>query len=622
MSSGSSGKGPVITPPENGDPILVNINTNNPSNPTPISQIPVQSKSTKPQTPLNSYKSPEPRRAISPRPVVVEKKENRPDEKVLSKQQAILNEYSKDSLPSASPPLPSAPPPLPSAPPVLSSELAEQATIQQGPSFFSRLLASGSSLITTAAAAQETSGIALWNYFNALAFIILITLIFIGIAYALSGTASIAQVRANWDKYRCDPSVMPFAALYGFNTSDNFNYCLGNIFDTKSLDITGPFSTVLGSFTSLLSMMFNSINSLRVGVATLGGGINVMFQDFTDRISTFFFQLRISAIRIKALIGRMYAIMFAVMYMGLSGITGMTSFSNTVLFGFLDTFCFQPDTEIEVIKKGKDKSEKIMIMDVQIGDILLPTYSCVTAKFHFGANGQPMVKLFDKENNNYVHVSSNHYLAYNGNWIRADKHPDALTEPQPFIGNSLICLNTSDHVIPIGNYRFRDYDETEDNNVDENTMRFIENTINCDKTSQGPSYPFREYYPAIAPSTHIKLKNGTTIPIQDITLGTTLSTGCTVIGKVYREISEYCLMPFGISSSTLVWNKKKICWERAATMSKLWTTNAKPVVFVSLFVTPSSIIELADGTMIRDSMELCSPDAELYYAQQLKQLKT
>lgn len=612
MSSDSFDKGPVKPPPVNGDP------ESNNENPKPKKglrayniyksqglQQSQKGKGTSPPPsapPVNAVERPAP----SAPPVNAEQR----------------------------PPAPSAPPagaePVPIVfnkdgnPQVNEKKLKEvtQAPQESGPSLFSRLLAPGSSLLTAAAAAQEPSGIALWNYFNALAFIILMTLIFVGIAYALSGTASIAQVRANWDKYRCDPSVMPFASLYGFNTSENFNYCLGNIFDTKSLDITGPFSTVLGSFTSLLSMMFNSINSLRVGVATLGGGINVMFQDFTDRISTFFFQLRLSAIRIKALIGRMYAIMFAVMYMGLSGITGMTSFSNTVLFGFLDTFCFPPDTEVEIIKNGQPT--KVLIMDVQIGDILLPTNSRVTSKFHFGANGQPMVTLFDKTSNKYVNVSSNHYLAYNGTWIRADKHPDALCAPQPYVGNSLICLNTSDHVIPIANYRFRDYDETEDNNVDENTMRFIENTLNGTKSQKSPqpSYPFREYYPAIAPSTGIKLKDGSIQSIQDITLGTKLSTGCTVIGKVYREVHEYCLMPYGISSSTLVWNKKAIRWQRAATLSKLWTTNAKPVIFVSLFVTPSSMIELADGTVIRDSMELCSPDAEMYYAEQLKQLTT
>lgn len=284
----------------------------------------------------------------------------------------------------------------------------------------------------------------------------------------------------------------------------------------------------------------------------------------------------------------------------------------------MNTFCFTPDTVVEIMSPNDDTPRKVPIFDVKIGDILLPTKSRITAKFHFGANGQPMVMLYDKTCNSYVHVSTNHYLAHEGKWILAEHHPDALTSSQPLIGNSLICLNTSDHIIPIGSYRFRDYDETEENDVDEKTMRFIEQAVNGGQHTV--SYPFREYYPSIHPSTPIRLANGTIQTIQEITLGTKLSTGCTVIGKVHREVTEYCLMPYGISSSTLIWNKQENRWQRAATMSKLLTTN--PVVFISLFVSPSSILELADGTMIRDSIELCSPDAELYYAQQLKQLKT
>jgi hypothetical protein len=467
--------------------------------------------------------------------------------------------------------------------------------------------------------ATIVTGPGIWNFFNALAFVILITLVFMGIFWALSSAAYVAEIRANWNKYRCDPGVMPFASIYGHDTAENFNYCVGNIFNVQSLDITGPFTAVISQFTSVLSIMMNSINTLRVSLATLGGGVNVIFQEFVDRISSFFFQVRLSAIRIKALIGRMYTVLFAVMYMGLSGVTGMTSFSHTVLFGFLDTFCFIPTTEVSVLLQGTGEPQCIPIANVQIGDVLLPTKSRVTAKFHFAAHGQPMVEII--HDNTSIHVSSNHYLAHEDKWIRADKHPHVKGPPTPYEANSLICLNTDNHIIPIGPYKFRDYDETEEGNVDDKTMRFIEHRINAVKTVP-ISYPFTEYCPALERSTQIKLADGSTQAVADIPLGTKLSTGCNVIGKVQREIREYCTIPHKLSSSTLVWNKKINQWTRAFKMSSFWITSVKPVVFISLFVSPSSIIELADGTMIRDSMELFSPDAEMYYAEQLKQLNT
>jgi hypothetical protein len=471
--------------------------------------------------------------------------------------------------------------------------------------------------IAVAAVAVENlaSGPGLWNFFNALAFVIFLLAIFISIFYGLSMITNVIEVKNNWAKYRCDPSIMPFASFYGFNTAENFNYCVGNIFSVSSAPLAGSFSSILSKFTGIISVFMGAINSIRTTVATLGGGINVIFQEFTDRISSFFFKVRLSAIRIKFLMQRIYATMFSVIYMGLSGITGATNFSNTILFGFLDTFCFVPETLIEVDGKGK-----IPIMDVQIGDILLPTKSRVTAKFHFGANGQTMVRLND------IIVSSNHYLVYDHKWIRADKHPDAILLG-PFTGNSLLCLNTDDNQIPIGKYIFRDYDETSLNNTDFQTMKFIESRINGTSiTKNNIYYPFNEYFPSIERNAKVKLEDGSFLEIDKIEIGDKLSNGGKVVGKVQREITEYTKLSNGIhvASSTLVWNKRINKWERAGKMNTLHMANinsGKPV-FISLFVTPSSIIELTDNMFIRDSMELCSPDSEMYYAQQLNQLKT
>lgn len=465
---------------------------------------------------------------------------------------------------------------------------------------------------------MEEGGSSLWLVFNALATLILLTLIFIGIYYGLNIINNINEVKRNWNKYRCDPSIMPFASFYGYNTLDNFNYCMGNIFNIQSVGITAPFANVMSKFTGVLGVLLGAANGMRTAVATMGGGINVIFQEFVDRLTTFFFQLRQSAIRMKTLMGRMYATMFAVIYMGTSAITGVQSFGNTVLFSFLDTFCFEPSTVLQIERDGIQQSTPIA--NIQIGDILLPTRTTVTAKFHFSAKGQPMIRLPRKKHSTLppIYVSSNHYLLHNGKWIRSEEHPEASTI-ETYKANSLICLNTSDHTIPVDTYIFRDYDETEANDVDVRTMEMIEMRVNGNrKQNQTQPNGYSEYYPSMDPSTQIRLANGTVQQIQDISLGTKLSTGCTVIGKVQRQIHEYCSIgDTHIAASNLVWNSDKQQWIRVGTYSTVHKSDI-PLVYVALFVTPSSVIELNDGTVVRDSIELCSPDAEIHYAEQLK----
>jgi hypothetical protein len=444
----------------------------------------------------------------------------------------------------------------------------------------------------------------LWSFSNALFFIILIILlIFIGI-YSVSTIFNIKKIKDNWATERCNPTIMPFAGLFGYNTKENFEFCLGKIFSTHSSSYFGSISHIFADFSSLLTMVFDAISSIRNTIASLGGGINVIFQEFTERISTFFFRIRVSAIHIKTLIGRMYAILFSVMYMGLSGITGMTSFTNTFLFSFLDTFCFPGETLIQIQGKGK-----VQIKDIQIGDVIQSTNSKVTAKFRFYSRGQPMVRIGS------VVVSTNHYLMYLGHPIKAGDHPEAIRLSDWNSDQPLYCLNTSDNRIEIDGLLFLDYDETSDG--DRETMNYIEGRINSKFTEK--NYSFKEYCPAMDETARIKTLNGVKLA-KDIQIGDELVTGGKVIGLIRRVATELCELRDGliVTPSTLYWNAIENKWERVGEELDIIKEERELVSFI---VVPNSQIEFENGIRIRDYMELCSPDSEMYYSKHLESYK-
>jgi hypothetical protein len=441
----------------------------------------------------------------------------------------------------------------------------------------------------------------LWSFNNALFFLILLIVIGFILIYGISTVFDVKKIKDNWSENRCSPGIMPFAGLFGFNTKENFEFCMGKIFNTYAQPYFGSSATMFSGFTSLLTIIFGSIGSLRNTIATLGGGINTVFQEFTDRISSFFFKLRLSAIRIKTLIGRMYAILFSVMYMGMSGITGMMSFTNTFLFSFLNTFCFPAETQIEVKGKGK-----IAIKDIKINDILLPTNSIVTGLFKFYSKGQPMVKIGE------VTVSTNHYVEYKNKYIKAGDHPEAEDIGIWELDTPLYCLDTHNNKIPVNNLIFLDYDETIDG--DNDTMNYIQNTVNASKKHN--KYNFKEYSPAISESTLIKTKLGNKLA-KDIVIGDELVTGSKVVGCIRRKIDEVCKLEDGtiITPSTLYWNEKMNEWERIGETNKVIKDTSEVVSFI---VVPNSQIELENGIRIRDYMELCSPDSEMYYSKCLE----
>lgn len=426
---------------------------------------------------------------------------------------------------------------------------------------------------------------------------LLTTLLFIGALVGFSKILDVQEVKNNWEKYRCRPDVMIMADYYGHDSSDNLNFCLKNGFDKRAKEAIGPFYSYLGKFVEILMTMLSSLNSIRMIFATIVGSATKIFSEFSSRMQALLYRFQMSAIRMKMLMGRVFATMYAIIFMGMAGLKGAQNFGNTFLFKFLDTFCFDPDTPIEL------KERTIPIREVKVGDVLKGGER-VTATFQFAADGQTMVKIGS------ILVSTNHYILHNG-WILAKDHPDAVPVADWSGGTArpLICLNTDTHTIPLGGYIFRDYDETSEG--DEEAMKMATDILNGTKENT-KTYPNSEM--ACHPSTKILTKDGL-VPARLITLGTELSHG-KVVGIVKKECHEVCEVNGEFfAAATCIWHE--FAWKRAFEISPV--IKIIPISYISFVVTPSATIE-TESNMFRDYVEVHSKDLEAPYSKSLGRL--
>jgi hypothetical protein len=165
---------------------------------------------------------------------------------------------------------------------------------------------------------------------------------------------------------------------------------------------------------------------------------------------------------------------------------------------------------------------------------------------------------------------------------------------------------------------FADYDETAAGDAE--TMRTLQEKVNgvtapaaCVHTKN-----FSEYSPTISPGTRIKMKNKASIPIESLRLGDVLSTNYKIVGIIHKEITEWCYVGNNrIAASTLIWNPDKAYWKRAGQFLQVHIS-PDPEIFLGLFIENSSQIELADGTFLRDYIEIFSPDSENAYSSALE----
>lgn len=447
---------------------------------------------------------------------------------------------------------------------------------------------------------------------------LLTTLIFIGVLVGFSKLADFDKVKQNWEKYRCRPDVMIMADYYGHDATENMEFCLKNGFDERAKSAIGPFYTYLKGFVEVLMTMLNSINSIRMIFATIVGSVTQVFSEFSGRIQALFYRIQMTAIRLKFLMGRVFATMYAVVFMGMAGIKATQNFGNTFLFKFLDTFCFDPDTQVEIKGKGK-----IPISLVTLGDEFMGGER-VTSTFQFNADGQPMVSLprsfvtsEDSEDTPII-VSTNHYVLHKGKWIKAADHPDALpvADWAGGVTRPLICFNTTTNSFPIGPYIFRDYDETEAG--DEAAMEMAMSMLNGKKDTSKPVTKGSTM--ACSADTMICLKDSVfPVPASSIKLGSWVTHG-QVVGIVKKECSEACLY-YGerFAPATAVWCEKTNMWRRVSQFNPVFTL-PEPEIFYSFVITPSASIQTEVGTIFRDYVEVHSPDLELPYAASIETL--
>lgn len=421
-----------------------------------------------------------------------------------------------------------------------------------------------------------------------------VTLIFGALWFGVTRLSNHAEIVKNWPKVRCNPTIMPFASAYGFDATENFQYCMNTILTEQAGSVAGPFVGVLGTIVKTMMTFLNNLNSLRLMLATFAGGVSRIMFEFGQRFKLVFFQVKQTSLRIQQLFYRVFATMYAMIYMGTSAITAATNFADTSVFGFLNTFCFAPETAIEVKGKGI-----VQIKTVELGDVLQDG-SIVTSVYRFLADGQPTVTLRD------VQVSTNHYVELpDGTLVDAEDHPDA--KPYlPWSGGTerpFVCLDTDTHRIPISGYRFSDWDETSES--DEPTMILAETKLNGGIVTEQPR-PWL-YQPALDGTIAVELANGTIQTIQQLQLGDRLSSG-QIVGIGTRTVHEVCQLPNGkyVTPSQLIW--KDDSWKRAG---HFLPVEQRRMVLHTIVVMGIASLTGTDGTVYRDMCEVHSPDMEL-----------
>jgi len=297
---------------------------------------------------------------------------------------------------------------------------------------------------------------------------VLIILIFVILYFSSFITVGLHKLKEDWPKYRCTPTMMPFAGYLGHDTAENFNYCVGNTQKDMMGFFLGPVNYVLGMVGNLAEDLIGNIQNIRKMLSFLRKSVSGVVGDVYSMFINVLIQFQTIITKTKDTIMKIIGTMFTFVYLIQSGIKTGQSVNRGPIGKTLRSLCFSPNTPLTLNNKQTKK-----MRDIHLGDIL-ENGSEVIGKLKLkGDKLNPYYKIWSNNLNQYIYVTGEHKIfdkntikkyihrgnkkMFLDNYIKVQDYDKAIKTDK--YDNELACLITSDHQIPVGEFVFWDWED-------------------------------------------------------------------------------------------------------------------------------------------------------------------
>ena len=288
---------------------------------------------------------------------------------------------------------------------------------------------------------------------------VLIILIFGLLYFASIFTSGMQQIKDDWPTYRCVPTYMPLAGYFGFNTMENFTFCVGNIQKDMMGFFLEPIQYILGTVTEQINYILERVNFIREFINVFKDMIGNITKDVYGMLVNVLIQFQLLITKTKDTMMKLIGILITFVYL-IQGanLTGQ-SINNGPIGDVLREICFSGDTLLS-LKNGTTKKMK----DIHLGDILsngTEVYGTLQLK---GSSDNPYYKIWSEQLQDYIYVTGDHKIYNSKNKVNnLDNYIEVkdfkLSKKTDYWDETLYCLITDNHQIPIGEYTFWDWED-------------------------------------------------------------------------------------------------------------------------------------------------------------------
>ena len=295
---------------------------------------------------------------------------------------------------------------------------------------------------------------------------IIIIVIFVALFFVNYLSVGIQKIKDDWPIYRCNPMMIPFANIFGHDVTTNFTYCIQNMQTSFMGELLKPLNyagTIIGDVTSGIA---DALQSIRAFFDKIRNFITNIIQEVMGVFLNLLIGIQQVTIGIKDLFAKMIGLMVTCLFILQGAMWSMMAMWAGPPGQMVKFMCFHPDTLVKL----SDGSHQMM-KDLKLGSILKNkqvVYGTMDL-YNLDQHGNHVEKLYSLSLGEKDSEDVTHPVLVTGSHLIFDKNTEKFIYVKDFAGaqaisqntDTLVCLITSDHTIPLGDYIFHDW---EDNN--------------------------------------------------------------------------------------------------------------------------------------------------------------
>ena len=286
-----------------------------------------------------------------------------------------------------------------------------------------------------------------------------VNFIYVNVAFAIYIVgvfyySQLAEIKAKWPLYRCNPMYMPLAD----NIETNFVYCIQSMQTNFMGYLLQPLTFITSSISRIIEKFLKEINLVRAMFHKIREAISTVIQNIFGVFLNLIIEFQKIIIGIKDLVGKTIGIIVTLMYVIDGSVQTMQSTWNGPPGQMVRALgkCFHPDTKLRLLN-----GNVISMKDINLGDVL-ENKSVVESVMKINNKTNKETLFVIKKagvNGEDIHVTGKH-LVYDeklNKFIKVENY--SKTELSNLETDWFSCLITSDHKILIGNEIFWDWED-------------------------------------------------------------------------------------------------------------------------------------------------------------------